>query len=321
LLTTFSISLSALVCAFLLDLIIGEREGWPHPVVSFGRIIGWIDCTFNLPEKDGHEKKMAGLLLAYLLPVCSFFAVALILWFAGFLGNVVLFIVTLILAYTTLSCRGLGDAAKTVHHPLERGDLPSAREALSHIVGRETEGLEEAEVVRATVETVAENTSDGVIAPLFYLAIGGVPLAMAYKAVNTLDSMVGYKNDKYCDFGWASARLDDILNLIPARLTALLMVSAAFVLKMDWQNAWRIMLRDRDNHPSPNAGWPEAATAGALGIRLGGENCYPGRSELRPFIGDKERGMENRDISKTLQLLYAVSILMLLLILVLKGLL
>jgi adenosylcobinamide-phosphate synthase len=205
--------------------------------------------------------------------------------------------------------------------PLEKGDTPSAREALSHIVGRQTLELGEEEVIRATVETVAENTSDGVIAPLFYLFLGGVPLAMAYKAVNTLDSMVGYKNGRYRDFGWASARLDDILNFIPARLTALLMVSAAFIFKMDWRDAWRIMLRDNSNHPSPNAGWPEAATAGALGIRLGGENFYPGRSELRPFIGDKQRGMEDRDISKALQLLYAVSILMLLLILVLKGLL
>lgn len=319
-LTTLSISSSALICAFLLDLILGEQEDWPHPVVWFGRIIGWAERIFNLPEKEGHERKMSGLLLAYMLPLCSLFITALILWLARLFGGVVLFIVTTGLAYMTLSCRGLGDAAKSVLSPLENGDISLARESLSRIVGRQTSKLEEDEITRATVETVAENTSDGVIAPFFYLALGGVPLAMAYKAVNTLDSMVGYKNDRYADFGWASARLDDIVNFIPARLTGLLMVAAAYFLKMEWREAWRVMVRDSSNHPSPNAGWPEAAAAGALGIRLGGSNSYPGRSELRPFIGDKGHDMDSTDIEKTVKLLYGASVSMLVLILLLRGL-
>lgn len=318
-LNVFYISSSAIFCAFLLDIFLGERESRFHPVVWFGEIIVWADRTFNLNEKKEHERKMTGLLLAYMLPVCSFFITALVLWISGIFGGISLFIVTTILAYMTLSCRGLGDAAKAVLLPIESGDIPSARESLSRIVGRETSELNEGEIVRAAVETVAENTSDGVIAPLFYLFFGGVPLAMAYKAVNTLDSMVGYKNDRYCDFGWASARLDDILNFIPARLTALLMVGAAFFLKMDWQKAWWIMLRDNSKHPSPNGGWPEAATAGALGIQLGGQNSYPGRTELRPFIGDKVSEMRGNDINKTIKLLYGSSILMIVLIIILRG--
>ncbi|MBE9536740.1 MAG: cobalamin biosynthesis protein CobD, partial [Proteobacteria bacterium] len=211
---------------------------------------------------------------------------------------------------STLSCRGLAKAAKAVLVPLEKGDMASAREALSHIVGRQTSKLEEEEIVRATVETVAENTSDGVIAPLFYLFLGGVPLAMAYKAINTLDSMLGYKNDRYKDFGWASARLDDFANFIPARLTALLMVAVAFILKMDWRQAWRIMARDNSNHPSPNAGWPEAATAGALGVQLGGENSYPGRVEQRPYIGDAKNKLNPDAISACLRIMYFTSTLM-----------
>ncbi len=181
------------------------------------------------------------------------------------------------------------------------------------IVGRETSHLDEPEIVRGTVETVAENIVDAVISPLLYALIGGAPLAMAYRAVNTLDSMVGYKNEKYIHLGWASARLDDIANWIPARLTALLLTVSAFILRMNGRRAWRTMRRDARKHPSPNSGFPESTVAGALGIRLGGVNVYHGVESFRAYMGDALRPMESRDILLANRLLLTVSVLFVLL--------
>lgn len=301
-----------IICALILDFILGESKIIPHPVVLFGRVISWANENYNDDSLPSSSRKSAGVFLALLLPAAVFILMLGILKIAFFMGWIIGASVTLYLAYTTLSARGLRDAAQKVYNTLFRNDLPAAREALSHIVGRDTSNLYEAEIVRGAVETVAENSSDGVIAPLFYLILGGVPLAMAYKAVNTLDSMVGYKNDRFRDFGWASARLDDAVNFIPARVTALLIVFSAWAMDFDWKRSWRTILRDCRKHPSPNAGFPEAAAAGALGVQLGGVNRYPGRVEERPGIGDAMVPFEREHIKCAVQLMYGASLFMVL---------
>ena len=215
--STFSIGSLALVAAFLLDLLLGEPKRLPHPVVLIGKVIHMFDKHLNKSSFSPFSKRMTGIIVAVIIPVTAFSFIAFIVAWACRFGNFPGIIVVTTLAYSTLSTRGLHNAANRVDTPLSEGNLVDAREALSHIVGRDTLNLDESEIVRATVETVAENTSDGVIAPLFYMIIGGVPLAMAYKAINTLDSMIGYKNDRYTDFGRASARLDDMVNFIPDR--------------------------------------------------------------------------------------------------------
>lgn len=196
------------------------------------------------------------------------------------------FAVAVILCWSCIAARSLHLESRLVAYALGMGDLAAARRYLSNIVGRDTAELDEPEIWRATVETVAENTSDGVIAPLFYLCLGGPVLAIAYKAINTLDSMVGYRNERYLELGWASARFDDLANFIPARITGLLMVASAPLFGLSAGNSWRIMRRDGRNHSSPNSGIPEAAVAGALGIRLGGTNLYAGKPVAKPTIGD-----------------------------------
>jgi len=208
------------------------------------------------------------------------------------------------LIWTTIAAKGLRMAGMDVAGHLLRGDLPTARRALGMIVGRDTAHLDAPEITRGAVETVAENIVDAVLSPLVFALLGGAPLAMAYRAVNTLDSMVGYKNDKYIDLGWASARLDDIANYIPARLTALLLYVAAWALRLDARGVWRMVRRDAAKHPSPNSGYPEAAVAGALGVRLGGENSYHGVVSFRAYMGDKTRELVPEDVAKTAKLMF-----------------
>jgi adenosylcobinamide-phosphate synthase len=216
------------------------------------------------------------------------------------------------LAWTTLAGRDLWDHVRAVDNFLRTGDLPAAREAVSMIVGRDTAELPESEVARATVETVAESSADGVIAPLFYLVIGGAPLALAYKAVNTLDSMIGHQSERYADFGWASARFDDVINWIPARIAAVLLIcGAAFTMgRFDRVcNGWRVFRRDGSKHPSPNSGRPEAAMAGILEVRLGGTNFYDGIAQDRPVLGKEGRKAEPKDIISAAKAMVAASLL------------
>jgi adenosylcobinamide-phosphate synthase len=216
---------------------------------------------------------------------------------------------TIILVYWSIAVKDLADHARAVYRPLSRGNLPDARQALARIVGRETTHLSRAGVIRATVETIAENTVDGVLSPLFYAALGGPPLAWAFKAASTLDSMVGYKSEPYQEFGWAGARLDDLLNWLPARLSGGLFTLAAWLTGLNWRQTWKIFLRDGRRHASPNAGWAEAAVSGALGLRLGGPNVYHGELMVKPWLGDALREPEATDILKTIDLLYVVSAL------------
>ena len=218
-------------------------------------------------------------------------------------------ILTVFFAYTTLATRCLYSEVKKVVNSLKRGDLIRARQEVGFLVSRDTERLDDTEVCRALIETVSENTSDGIVAPLFYLAIGGPPLAMAYKALNTLDSMVGYKNERYQYFGWISARADDWANFIPSRITALLFILSSFFLRKDWKSSWKVTWRDGRKNPSPNSGYPEAAVAGALGIQLGGENFYFGLSEKKPLIGDPRKPIRLNEVEESLHLMLSNSLI------------
>ncbi len=219
-------------------------------------------------------------------------------------------IISVFLASLTLATKSLYDESKVVLNALNRGDMEEARKRLSMIVGRDTKDLNGKEILRAVIETVSENLSDGIVAPMFYLTLGGVPLAMAYKAVNTLDSMVGYKNAGYRDIGCFSAKMDDMANLIPARLTGFIIIFSAFILRLNWRDSWRIMQRDGRNHSSPNSGISEAAVAGALDIQVGGENRYFGEITRKPTIGDKIKEVDKRDIKKAWVIMFTSSLLM-----------
>ena len=221
-----------------------------------------------------------------------------------------IFIQALVLSFM-ISPRTLGDAAREIYFLLDRENLARAREKVGWIVGRDTQNLNEAEITRATIETVAENTVDGIISPLFYFAIGGLPLAVAYRAINTMDSMLGYKNEKYFYFGRVAARFDDIANFIPARLTGMLFICAAMILKLDYKNAFKMMKRDASKHPSPNGGWAEATVAGALNIRLGGVNYYFGEPHFRAYMGEPHENLEAVHILGAIRMMYTATILFL----------
>lgn len=279
--------LLTIIFAYLLDLILGDPKWLPHPVRWIGRYIAFLEKRLRRFAKSPAAEKAAGVLVFIIVVGTVFGLTGLFLRLVLNLSAVVYNLSAVFLAYTALSVKSLGQESSSVVRALKDISIDEARKRLSNIVGRDTQNLSKEEVCRAVVETVAENTSDGIIAPLFYLALGGPALALAYKAVNTLDSMVGYKNERYKDFGWFSARMDDIANFIPARLTSMLMAAACFILRFNWKNALKIIWRDARNHPSPNAGYPEAAVAGALGLQLGGINYYSGEAHSRPLIGDK----------------------------------
>lgn len=243
--------------------------------------------------------KRAGILLPLLVAGGAWVLTALVVMLLARLSPWLAGIAEVWLISTTIASKGLKDAGMAVYAELRSGDLPAARQALGMIVGRDTAHLDSPEIVRGTVETVAENIVDAIISPLFFALLGGAPLSMAYRAVNTLDSMVGYKNDKYRDLGWASARLDDVANYIPARMTALLLTLCAALLRLDWRRCWNTVRRDARLHPSPNSGYPESAIAGALGIRLGGENVYHGVTSFRAYMGDPLRTLKPEDIIVT----------------------
>jgi adenosylcobinamide-phosphate synthase len=277
-------SAALLVAAFLLDLAVGDPRWLPHPVVSMGKVTSHGETVL----RSGNPRRdfLAGMALSLFVIVISASTAWALVVFFHLLPFWLSFIATAALASTTLATRGLLDASKRIEAPLRAGDLVVAREKLSHIVGRETAHLNQDKVLRASLESLAESTCDGIVAPLFYLFVGGVPLAMAYKAVNTLDSMIGYRTERYFYFGKFAARLDDMVNYVPARLTAGFMVLATLALHLHPARTLRIAWRDHANHLSPNAGYPEAALAGAFGVRLGGPSIYFGRKIDKPYLGD-----------------------------------
>ena len=290
----------------VLDFIIGDPNNPFHPV----RIIGALGIKLeNITRRIFKNLKISGFVTWLGVILITFLVNLLIVRLAFNISNIFGIIIEGILLYFCISSKGLKVEGLKVIKVLESGDIERARKQLSYIVGRDTKVLDEEGIIRAVIETVAENTSDGIIAPLLFGALGGAPLAMTYKAVNTCDSMFGYKNDKYIDFGFVSAKMDDLFNYIPARLTGYLVIFAAFILGLDYKNSYRIYKRDRYNHTSPNSAHPESAVAGALGIRLGGANYYFGKIVKKPTIGDKNKVIEISDLYKTNNILLVVTLL------------
>lgn len=293
--------------ALVIDTLIGDpRWSW-HPVALIGKLIAALEKALLRPADRPARKRLAGaaLVLAvlgvtYAIVWAATQALARLGPYPSYLGSAAL------LAFA-ISPRSLAEAGLEIRNYLLAGDIAQARAKVGWIVGRDTAGLDGAEVTRATVETVAENIVDGVISPLFYAALGGAPLAFLYRAVNTLDSMVGYRNDKYGDFGMVAARLDDVFNYVPARITGALLVAAAFILGRDSRGAARCIRRDAAKHPSPNSGIAEAGVAGALGIRLGGLNYYGGVPSRRAYMGDPLAELAPVHITQTVWLLYLVT--------------
>jgi adenosylcobinamide-phosphate synthase len=288
----------------LLDHMIGDPQGFPHPIRLIGALIGWLDRKLN------NEKSVLRGAVTWLIVVLATVAVTLALVFGSYRLHVVCgVIVEAILTCYILAAKSLSDESMKVLKAMEAadgGDLTDARKALSMIVGRDTENLDEAAITRAVVETIAENTSDGIIAPLIYTFLGGPILGFAYKAVNTMDSMLGYHNDRYENFGKVAAKMDDVFNYIPARLSALMMVVAAFIGGRDFsgKRAFSVFKRDRYNHKSPNSAQTESACAGALGVRLGGDSSYFGKMVHKPYIGDDTRPIEKEDIKRAARLMF-----------------
>ena len=303
----------ALVIGFVLDLLLGDPTWLYHPVCIIGKYISFAEKKLRA---CGGDLRRSAVILTASTVLLTMMVVALILWAASLLGRVPLLIVMALLDWMGIAVTCMAKEARDVEKALEHG-VEAGRKQVARIVGRDTQTLSEEEIIKATVETVAENTTDGVISPLFYAAIGGPVLLWGFKAANTLDSMVGYLDAHYRDIGWSSAKLDDFFNYIPARMTALLMcVSAAFC-GMDGKNALRIVLRDHKNHKSPNCAWSEAAAAGALHVQLGGTHDYFGKPIEKPTIGDDDRTICREDIRKTNRLLYGASVLMMALIVLL----
>jgi len=303
-----------ILAAFAIDMVIGDPRSVPHPVQGIGLMVSAFEKVFRPAFKGTIAERVAGAVMAVIVVSATYVAAALVIdIFGRVLGHWGAAAAAVYLAYTTLSTKSLADAARSVMKPLAEGDVESARIALSMIVGRDTAGLSGQDVARGAVETVAENASDGVVAPLFYLALGGAPLALAYKAVNTMDSMVGYRSEEYRYFGEAAARLDDLANFVPARLTGLIMAGAAGVLsavypgRYSFSASWQVLSRDRLNHASPNSGHPEAAMAGALGVRLGGESSYFGVRSVKPYIGEPLEPLGHEKISDAVRLMLATS--------------
>ena len=306
--------LFCLLLGVLLDLLLGDPHWAPHPVRAIGALIAGLEKLLRkLFPKTSRGELLAGGLLVVLVLSISAGTAALVLALGYWVHPLLGVGLETLLCYQCLAARALRDESMAVCRALEAGDLPEARRAVSMIVGRDTETLDEAGVARAAVETVAENASDGVIAPLLYLALGGGALGIFYKAVNTMDSMVGYKNDRYLYFGRFAALLDDAVNFVPARLAGVLLCLAAPLAGLDGRGAWRVFRRDRRNHKSPNSAHTEAAAAGALGVRLAGPAVYFGRVVEKPFIGDDRRSIEPEDIRRTNRLMLAGAGLMLLL--------
>ena len=303
-------SLYALILGFFLDLLIGDPHGFPHPVVYIGKLIDVTEKGMRkIFPKTVRGENFAGAAIWLIVVIVSTALPALLLWLAYGVSRWLGLALETIMCAQILATKSLRQESMKVYQALQTGDLEKARHTVSMIVGRDTQRLDEAGVARAAVETVAENTSDGIIAPMLFLAIGGAPLGFFYKAVNTMDSMLGYVEMPYKNVGLVPAKMDDLFNFLPARISALLMLAAGALLGMDGKNGWRIFKRDRYNHASPNSAQTESVCAGLLGLRLAGDAWYHGVLHKKKYIGDPLREIEPEDIPKACRLLYATAFL------------
>ncbi|UUX33345.1 adenosylcobinamide-phosphate synthase CbiB [Fundicoccus culcitae] len=295
--------------AYLLDFLFADPYSWPHPVKLMGKYISWFLKRYNTPSKSIFLQYMIGLLLNVSLIFLIIILSLICLIIAYQMNYYVGWAIEIYMIYTCFSAKGLAIEAEKVKDELTQGGVVKGRKQVAMIVGRNTENLTEEEIIKAVIETVAENTSDGFVAPLFYIVLLGPIGGMIYKAINTLDSMVGYKQFPYKYIGFFSAKFDDLVNWIPARLSWIYLVIASFLLRMNWKNGIRIGLRDRKNHNSPNSAFPESVVAGALDIQLGGTHEYHGKEVYKPTIGDDNRSPSIKDIDKVNLLLFCTSIL------------
>ena len=307
-------SLCALFIGFGIDLIVGDPHSIPHPVIFIGKLISAIEKVVRkiFPQTVRGEN-LAGGVLWLLVVVISTAVPALLLWLCYGLNTWLGLALESIMCWQILATKSLKDESMKVHAALKTGNIEKSRYAVSMIVGRDTENLDDKAVARAAVETVAENTSDGIVAPLIFLAIGGAPLGFFYKAVNTMDSMLGYVEMPYKNIGLVPAKMDDVMNFIPSRLSALIMLLAGWLLKLNVKNGWKIFRRDRFNHASPNSAQTESVCAGLLGLRLAGDAWYHGELHKKKFIGDALREIEYEDIQSACRLLYVTAVLSLIL--------
>jgi len=305
--------------AFILDLLVGDPYHWPHPVKAMGSYISWFQEKSQLPNRSKNQQFWLGYALCMSLILISMLLLFLSFQLLNFIHPLLADIWRIYLTYATFSVKALAFEANKVYRALTNESLAQARQQVGMIVGRETKNLTPAEIIAATIETVAENTSDGFIAPLFYNVVFGVYGGIVYKAINTLDSMVGYQNETFQYFGRFSAKLDDVVNFIPARLTWLLMLVVSLLPYFNHRNAWKIGWRDARAHKSPNAGFPEAVVAGALDIELGGSHTYHGVEIYKPTIGDANKIIRPHDILKTNQILYLTASLAIIFVFIIIG--
>lgn len=303
----------SLLIGFVIDILIGDPHWILHPVCLIGWLISGTEKVLRkISCKTPKSRFVCGMIQTVIVLLLSFFVPFIILFVSQKISVYLYIAVQSIMCWQIIAAKSLKKESMRVYYELANGSLEGAREKLSWIVGRDTQNLDRPHVIRAAVETVAENTSDGVTAPIFYLLIGGAPLGFLYKAVNTLDSMTGYKNEQYIDFGKFAARLDDIVNFIPSRITSLVMIAASFFAGLDAKNAARIFLRDRKKHQSPNSACTEAACAGALRVQLAGNSYYFGKLVKKPVIGDNLRAIELEDIKRANRLMYITTLLFML---------
>lgn len=303
-------SVIILTSGYILDIILGDPGWLPHPVRGIGYLAKKLETPLRRLIKN---ERIAGIIFAIIIIAAVYLLSFAVIAAAFRLNRYLGYILSAFLIYTSLAIKDLRVASMRVYKALKDQELTLAARNLGLIVSRDTKGLAEKDIIRATVETIAENIVDGIISPLFYASLGGAPLALAYKAASTLDSMVGYKNERYKDFGWASARIDDCLNFIPARVSAFLIPIASLLAGLDGVSSIKVCLADGKKNPSPNSGIPEAAVAGALGIRLGGLNFYNSVATMKPFIGDERNPLSLTHIKEGIRLAYISSLLSLIL--------
>lgn len=308
--------------AVIVDYLLGDPISWPHPIIYVGKMISFYEKRIR---KHMTNLKLGGLWLVILSLITVVLLTNILIILAGMISEILRNIIILYFIYTLLAARCLDLEAKKVYREIKVGNLDNARLKISYLVGRDTSGLTFEEITRATIETVAENTIDGVLAPMFYVVLGflvGYPIELlfTYKTVNTLDSMVGYVQEYYKDIGYFSAKLDDLLNFIPARLGSIFMILAGGILGLDIKKGFKILKRDRLNHKSPNCGYPESVVAGLLNIQLGGTNSYFGEKIYKPTIGDKLRDLTPEDIISTIKIMYLSQIITLIISIIILSL-